>query len=237
MSAMSPLLESRPVSSVLAELADIASETLELQEVFDRIAAVVRQVIPFDNMGVVRIIDGQRAVAHATTVPESERAMCSGPQPLTSWSPRWRPRPGAHRRIDDGPRELDSSFPMDARVLQDGGLGSGLWEPFRRGDHFAGGVWLCSRAKHSFTDEHQEILKPIAALWGSGVEHGRIWEAERRRTERLDRTEALFAPLAESLDLREVFPRLSEGMRAILPHDFMVLTSLDVRARTIQVKA
>jgi transcriptional regulator with GAF, ATPase, and Fis domain len=230
-------IESLPLSSVLAELADIASETLELQEVFDRIAAVVRRLIPFDNMGVVRIIDGQRAVAHATTVPESERALCSGPMPLTSWSPRWRPRPGAHRRIDDGPRELDPSFPMDARVLHDGGLGSGLWEPFRRGDHFAGGVWLCSRAKHSFTDEHQEILKPIAALLGSAVEHWRIWDAERRRAERLDRTEALFATLADSLDVRDVFPKLSDGMQAILPHDFLVLTRLDVRARAIQVSA
>src|SRR5262249_47938802 len=86
-------------------------------------------------------------------------------------------------------------------------------------------------------DEHQEILKPIAALLGSAVEHWRIWDGERRRAERLQRTEALFATLAESLDVREVFPRLSQGMQPILPHGFMVLTRLDVRARTIQVTA
>src|SRR5262245_33145366 len=233
MSVADTYIESRAVSEVLAEIADIASETLELQEVFNRIAAVVRRVIPFDEMGVVRIVDGQRAVLHASTMPKA----CSGPMPLTCWSPRWRPRPGPNQRLDDAPRELDPSFPMDATVLQAGVLGSGMWEPFRRGNSFTGGVWLCSKTKHAFTDEHQEALKPIAALLGSAVEHWRIWDAERRRTERLDRTEALFVTLAESLDVREVFEKLSEGMKPILPHDFLVLTRVDVRARTIQISA
>jgi len=44
------------IGTVLSEIAAIASETLELQDVFDRVAASVRQVIPFDHMGVVRIV-------------------------------------------------------------------------------------------------------------------------------------------------------------------------------------
>jgi DNA-binding NtrC family response regulator len=39
------------LSGVLAEIAETASETLELQEVFDRVATAVRRLIPFDNMG------------------------------------------------------------------------------------------------------------------------------------------------------------------------------------------
>jgi transcriptional regulator with GAF, ATPase, and Fis domain len=125
---------------------------------------------------------------------------------------------------------------MDARLLEVG-LGSGLWEPFRRGKTFAGGVWLCSTATHAFNDEHQEILRPIAALLGSAVEHWRIWDAERRRRERLDRVETLLGTLAESLDVREVFQQLSAGMQPILPHDLMALTELDLRARTIRLVA
>jgi len=236
MSVTDSYIETRAVAGVLAEIADIASETLDLQEVFDRIAAAVRQVIPFDNMGVVRIIEGQRAVCHASTVPN--KGTCWGPMPLSAWSPRWRPRPGGFHRIDDAPRELDpGNFAMDAKVLAEGNVGSALWEPFRRGVPFTGGVWLGSQSKHAFCEEHQETLKPIAALLGSAVEHWRIWDAEKRRTERLDRTEALFTTLAESLDVRDVFARLSQGMRPILDHDFMVLTRVDVRARTIQVSA
>src|SRR4030095_15352905 len=84
---------------------------------------------------------------------------------------------------------------------------------------------------------HQEALRPIAALLGSAVEHWRIWDAERRRRERLDRIEPLLVTLAESLDVGDVFQALSDGMQDILPHDLLVLTELDMRARTIQVRA
>jgi GAF domain-containing protein len=235
--ATSSPIDSMTLAAVLAEIADIASETLELQEVFDRIGTAVRRVIPFENMGVVRILDGERAVLHATTVHHDEHsAKCFDPMPLSAWSPRWRPHAGPTRRIDDAGRELDPSFVMDAKVLE-GGLGSGLWEPFRRGNTFAGGVWLCSLDPHSFTDEHQETLKPIAALLGSAVEHWRMFETERRRQERLARIDALLKTLAESLDVREVFQRLSAGMQPILEHDLMVLTELDAQERAIRIKA
>ena len=107
---------------------------------------------------------------------------------------------------------------------------SSLWEPFRIGGGFGGGVWLSSYQPHAFTAEHQEVLRPIAALLGSAVEHWRIWDAERRRRERLEQLEALLGTLAESLDVREVFARISEGVQPILPHDLLVLTELDLRA-------
>jgi transcriptional regulator with GAF, ATPase, and Fis domain len=176
-------------------------------------------------------------VLHATTLPCTEaEAECNDPMPLTAWSPRWRPHAGPSRRIDDARAELDPAYALDAKVL-DGGMQAGLWEPFRRGETFVGGVWLCSYSKNAFTDDHQEALRPIAALLGSTVEHWRIWDAERRRQERLDRIDALVQTLAGSLAVGEVFPRLSADMQAILPHDFMVLTEHDVRARTIRVVA
>jgi len=238
MSVVTPSpVDSQTLASVLAEIADIASETLELQEVFDRIGMAVRRVIPFENMGVVRILDGERAVLHATTVRHDEHsAKCFDPKPLSAWSPRWRPHAGPTPRIDDAARELDPSYEMDAKVME-GGVGSGMWEPFRHGNLFAGGVWLCSHEPNSFNDEHQEALKPIAALLGSAVEHWRIFDTERRRQERLARIDALLKTLAESLDVREVFQNLSAGMQPILEHDLMVLTEIDVRARTIRIKA
>jgi hypothetical protein len=50
-------MDSQLVVRVLAEIAETASETLELQEVFNRVAASVRRLIPFEDMGVVRIVD------------------------------------------------------------------------------------------------------------------------------------------------------------------------------------
>jgi len=231
-------IDAQSVARVLAEIAEIASETLELQDVFDRIANSVRRVIPFDDMGVVRILDGDRAVLHAATAPcANPEGKRFEPMPLSAWSPRWRPHPGPTRKIDDARAELDPSFPMDAEVMKKCGLGSGMWEPFPRGQSFMGGVWMCAQETHAFTDEHQEVLRPIAALLGSAVEHWRIWDREHRRQQRLDRVEEVLGTLAASLDVREIFQRLSDEMQAILPHHMMVLTELDLQARTIRVAA
>jgi transcriptional regulator with GAF, ATPase, and Fis domain len=230
--ALSPTL-----AEVLAEIAETASETLELQDVFERVAVSVRELIPFDHMGIVRIVDGHRAVIHASTFPCNGRPLeCTEPMPLIYWSPRMRPRPGPNPRIDDAFEELNSSFPIDAQALK-GGMRSGMWEPFRPLRAFPGGVWLSAYRPHAFTAQHQALLRPIAALLGSAVEHWRIWDADRRRRDRIDRVENLLGTVAASLDVREVFERLSDEIRPILPHDLMVLTELEVRTRTIRIAA
>ena len=196
-------MDPQVVARVLTKIAETASETLELQEVFDRVATSVREVIPFDHMGVVRILEGERAVLHATTVPcEDGEAKCSEPVPLSSWSPRLRPEMAPKRRIDDAEIELDRSFPRDADILQHG-VRSALWEPFRSGSSFSGGVWMCSLRPRAFADEHQDVLRPIAALLGTAVEHWRIWDTDQRRRQRIDQLETLLGTtLAESLDVR-----------------------------------
>jgi transcriptional regulator with GAF, ATPase, and Fis domain len=246
MSVAAPPTDPQSLTGVLSEIAAIASETLELQEVFGRVAAAVRQVIPFDHMGVVRIVDGDRSVKHAATFEPCPGAAamanvdpkfpCGEPAPLTIWSERMRPRPGAIRRIDDARLELDPTFPGDAEILKNGSR-SILWEPFRNTGAFSGGLWLSSFRPNAFNDEHQEHLRPIAALLGTAVEHWRIWDAERRRRDRIDRIEEPLRMLAHSLDVAEIFPRLSAEMQPILAHDLMVLTALDTRAHTIRIIA
>ena len=233
MKAATPI-DAESVTRVLSQIADIASETLELDEVFDRVADAVRKLIPFENMGVVRIVDGDQVMLHASTMDCGGK--CYEPLPLGAWSPRWRPRPESFARINDARAELDATFFMDARVIE-GGLGSGLWAPFRLGNAFVGGVWLSSPTTHAFHDEHEEVLQPIAAILGSAVEHWEIWDKERRRRERLERVESVLVTLAESLDVTEIFEQLSERVKAIVPHDLMSLTELDTRAKTIRVSA
>jgi len=133
-----------------------------------------------------------------------------------------RPRSGPNPRIEDAEKEFDRSFVMDAKALE-GGVRSALWEPFRS-EALRGGVWLCSYRPYAYTDAHQELLRPIAALLGSAVEHWRIWDVERRRLERLEQLETLLSPLAESLDVREVFTRISQAVQPVLPHHLLALT-------------
>src|SRR5215813_3304137 len=186
-------IDAQTVASILTEIAETASETLELQDVFGRIAASVRRAIPLDHMGVVRIVNGA-AIKQASTFgtwaawkdgqmeasPEPEpgcSAACMHPCSLDIWSPRIRPQPGPIPRVNDTRAELDPSFEGDARILESGAR-STMWEPFRTDKGFVGGVWVSASEPRAFTDEHQEILRPVAALLGTAVEHWRIWDAE-----------------------------------------------------------
>jgi len=63
MTLAAPPIDAQLLAGVLSEIAETASETLELQDVFDRVATSVRRIIPFDNMGVVRLVDDARAVS------------------------------------------------------------------------------------------------------------------------------------------------------------------------------
>ncbi|MGE5236806.1 MAG: sigma 54-interacting transcriptional regulator [Acidobacteriota bacterium] len=231
-----------PLGEVLAEIAELASRTLELQDVLDQVADSVRRLIPLDHMKVVRIVGADRAVVHATTWSAADSrcemrvARCWEPIPLTAFSPRLRPRAEPIPPLADAEVELDPAYPADRRILS-GGVRSALWEPFRARQRFAGGILVSSSKAHAFTGEHQETLRPIAALLGSAVEHWRIWDAERRRRERLDLMETLLGTVAGSLDVREVFERLSAEMRPVLAHDLAGLTELDVRAGTLRVVA
>ncbi len=231
------VVDAQKVAEVLSRIAALASETMELQEVFDRVAAAAGELIAFDTMGVVRAIDAERAAIHACTFPCQDR-QSDRPNiiPMTAWSPRLRPRPAPSPRIEDALVEFDPDFPFDAQALR-GGVRSGLWEPFRMGASHWGGVWLAAGRPYAFTDEDQELLRPIAALLGAAVEHWRIWDAERRRRTRLEQLETLFATLAESLDVREVFTRLSDEVKPILPHDLLALTELDVASQSFRVVA
>ena len=231
-------IDTQSIAPVLTEIAGIASETLELPDVFGRIAISLRKLIPFDNMGVVRMVDEEHAVIHASTFRHEHHSIESAEPmsiPLDAWSPRMRPRPSSNR-FDDAQNELDAAFHVDARALA-GGVRSGMWEPFHSADVFRGGVWLASYEPRAFSEEHQALLRPIAALLGSAVEHWQIVNAERQRRERLEQVEKLMGTLAESLDVREVFQRLSAELQTILPHHLMNLTEMVLRTRTIQIVA
>ena len=235
-------MDQRALIRALGEIASAAAETLDLQGVFDRVADSIREVIAFDHMGVVRLVGDDHAVMHATTVrveacvDEVPAAEVPHAKPLSDWSPRIRPTLEPLPCVSDAQEELDAGFPVDAKILA-GGVRSSMWQPFSSREGFNGGVWLASCEPDAFREEHQEVLAPIAALLGSAVEHWRIWDAERRRRERLDRLETVLGALAESLDVREVFERTSEAVRPVLDHDVLVLTELQEDGKSYQFVA
>ena len=228
---VAPSIDAEDVVRVLSEIAQVASVKEDLPEILGRVATAIRRVIPFDNMGVVRIVDDERAVNHASTTPGHV-----DPIALTSWSPRIRPRPGPYPRVEDARVECDPTFPIDAKFLE-WGLLSSIWEPILSTETLRGGVWLGSRQPHAFTHDHQNVMAPIAALLATAIEHWLIRDAERRRLERLEEVESLLGTITVSLDVRDVLEQLLTVAQRIVPHHLSGVSEIDDRARTGRVIA
>src|SRR5262245_18003660 len=142
-------VDDNSVAGVLSEIVDITSEALALPEIIGRVACSLRKLIVFQDMSVIRIVDGERACLYG---PDRRAEVA-----LSCWSPKWRPRSSPFR-IGEARTELDPAFPMDAEALNSG-LESGIWEPFPRGTDVLGGVWLSANITQAFDERHQEVLK------------------------------------------------------------------------------
>ena len=226
------------LGAVLAEIAETASETLELQAVFERVATAIRRLVPLDNMGVVRILEGQWAVMHATTrpVPGGRRRVHrpgAAHRLVAAPAPAARPdRAHRRRRASSSTRPSRSTPPSSAAACAP--------RSGSRSAPAAASAAASGRARTSRTPSPPSTRRrcgrsprcsaPRSSTGGSGTPSAGAASASTQ-------LEARLGTLAESLDVREVFARISEGVQAILPHDLLVLTELDARRRTLRIVA
>ncbi len=225
--------ESDPLARALGEIARIVAETLELKEVFARVAAAAGTVLPFDLMGLSRLEgpDTLTLYSFVGNVPGPPLVI-----PLDQFSPAVRPSGTGAQRFDDLAKVLDPSFPQDRKIQSDG-MRSALINPLLRGDQPIGFVYVASKRPAAFTALHEAALRPIAGLLSLALEHERLWNLDGARRRRLDAIDSLFLTLSESLDVRGVFNQVSEVVKPVLTHDRLMLTSLSADRSEITVDA
>jgi transcriptional regulator with GAF, ATPase, and Fis domain len=233
--ATSASLDPDPLAAALSRIAHVVSETLELKEVFARVAEAAATVLPFDTMGVTRSEspDTMKVYAVAGSITPADTARVAR---LSDFSPAIRPQVAGSGVIEDAARLLDPAFPMDRDILQRG-VRSILRAPLFRGGQLAGTCWFTSNRPGVFTAEHESAARPIADLLGLALEHERLWSLEAARRRRLDAIDSLLPTLAGTLDVRGIFNRVSEIVQPVLSHDRLMLTSLSEDRSEITVDA
>ena len=209
-----------PLVGVLTEIARTVTETLSLPDVFARVAAAARRVLPFDAAGVVRIVDGPALLSWGLTTPDgAEAGRRYGRDDV---SPLLWPGAASPRRIDEAAVALDATRQADREIL-DAGMRSMLVATIVRGDVPLGDLWFASRAPGGFSPADEPTAQAIADILSATLEHERLAEEERRRVRRHRKLDALASALARALDVREVFDQVSAIAREVLPHDRMTL--------------
>jgi len=231
----SAVLDADPLPSALSRIARIVSGTLELKEVFSQVAEAAREVLPFEAMGVCRLEGANSlrnyAVAGHTVESDPAEVIC-----LEDFSPAIRPQPGATQRLDAAPEKLDSGFLMDRKFLAKG-VQSMLASSLMSGPRYSGEVWFISPIAGAFTARHERAARAIADILSLSLEHERLWSLDVARRRRLDAIDSLLPALAQTLDVRGVFNRVSEIVQPVLPHDRLILTSVSADGRDLIVEA
>jgi transcriptional regulator with GAF, ATPase, and Fis domain len=210
---------------VVAAVARLIGETLELRQVFARVAEAALGALSFDRMNVF-LWEGPKALRHhavaVTTVdgPGDEEGRLL---PRDDCSPRfW--REFAVDRVD-AERELDRAYLRDREIL-DSGIRSIVRGRLRSGGRTLGILAFYSRQPEAFKSEHEPVVAALADLLSAALEHERLWAIERERNRRAVALEALLPTLAQALDIRQVFKQVSEITQGVIAHDMLVLSLL-----------
>jgi transcriptional regulator with GAF, ATPase, and Fis domain len=205
----------------LAAVARTLGESIDLRQVFARVAEAARTAVPFERMRVLlEEDDGLRVYA-------SERDGAPGWEdghlvPRSDISTQfW--HDFVVERLDV--RQLDPAYTWDRETIESG-FRSVVRAMLRSGPRRLGVLGFASRQRDAFTAEHEVVVLALADLLAAALEHERMWNEERRRRQRGDALECLLPTLAKSMDIREIFNQISEVVQTIIPHDFVGLVFL-----------
>jgi Nif-specific regulatory protein len=218
------------LATVLSAIARTVAESLELKDVFSRVAEMAREVLPYDAMGVNVAEDSDAPFDDLENVRFSAYAAVSERGPTETPSSYMRSdvspplrlgRVGKVARYADVLPELDSSYQLDRKILEYGRRS--LIVTLLPGARPLGSIWFAAKEAGVYTEEDESTLLAIADLVALGIQHERLFRKEQERRRRSEALEALLPTLTKALDIREVFHQLSEAIATILPHDRMAL--------------
>jgi transcriptional regulator with GAF, ATPase, and Fis domain len=222
----------------LEGLTRVLGRSLNVADIFERLADEVRPVLDFDVMGVGVLASGGRdfeMLAEVDNAPGPSRTPARMPLEHFSFAPRL--EAGEVVVIHDARDELVPALPGDRLILDDGGCAI-VAVPLWFGERVAGALYFGKRRASWFDAADVEIAVGIAAHVALAVQHQRLAEEQRRlvqaeeRARQLEeRVEALSEALGERFGFERIIgraPALREALaRAarVAPTDTTVLVT------------
>jgi transcriptional regulator with GAF, ATPase, and Fis domain len=195
-------------SAVLTAVARIVADAPALRDVIGRVAVTLRDAISFERLHLLRL-----------DRPESFVLYIADPEGHLS---------------EEGHRIVDSD---EAGVAADETCASKIVASVRLGPRVFGAFWLTSSTPQAFPDTVQPLLDAVADVLVLAFQRNAIVERDRLRGERIESLRGLLHTMAGALDIRSVFPQVSDVVRAGLPHDIIAITSWATDFSTFRVYA
>jgi Nif-specific regulatory protein len=194
----------------LEGFARILGASLNVRDVFERLAEAVRPVLDFDLMGVSLVSASGRELEVLAKVTNFEAEATPARIPLEDFSFSSKVGAGEVILIHDAPVELDRDRPGDRRII-DGGGRSCLCVPLWFGERVGGALHFGKQRPYWFDRTDAEIAKGIAAQLVLALQHQRLAEEQGRLAlveDRARRLEERLESLQDELGERYGFDRI-----------------------------
>jgi transcriptional regulator with GAF, ATPase, and Fis domain len=195
--------------------------SLNVRDVFVRLAEAVRPVLDFEIMGVVVVSASGREVEMLAEVDDSPMMETPERIPLEDFSLADRLLAGETVLVHDAPVELDRNYPGD-RLIIDGGGRSSLIAPLVFTARVGGALYFGKRRPLWFDRMDVEVAIAVAARVVLAIQHQRLAEEQRRlasvetHAKRLEqRLESLRDELGERYGFDRIIGR-SPALREVL---------------------
>jgi transcriptional regulator with GAF, ATPase, and Fis domain len=186
------------------------ARALDVREVFQHLSAIAGQIVPHDEASLaIATDDGSQYRLYASTGHGDPEVVGRD----------------HHCLLQDPtvPRVLDS-VPGPER-----GLRSGVTAPVFIDDTVVGVFGLFSRRSHAYSAHDLALAQRLADYVAVGLAHQRLAETarraavEREHTASIESSVELLRTISGVLDIRTVFPQVSEIANKVLPHDLLTM--------------
>jgi transcriptional regulator with GAF, ATPase, and Fis domain len=225
------------LQTALSAVARAIADSLELKEVWARVAEACRTVVPYDGMGVSRLEPGDRVRVTATTGFPAAENMIHLVFSRSDYSPSfWPDADDFLVLVHETREELDPAFAVDRDVLERG-FRSVMRLPIGRGQGKVGTLVLTAYEPGRFSEEHGHALAVVGELVSLALNHERLASRLRERRKRREALERLIPTLAGTLDVRAVFDQVAHIAQDIIPHDYVRVGLLSEDGRRIRIHA
>jgi transcriptional regulator with GAF, ATPase, and Fis domain len=191
------------------DLLPALARTLDVRDIFQHLSRVAARIVPHDeaNLGLLAD-DGSRFHLYASTRPGGRDVIC-------------RDHPCGGR--DPAVAQL-FDIPGDDR-----GLRAGICAPVRIDQKVVGVFGLLSRQPGAYSTRDLTLAQRLADYIAVALAHQRLAETarqaavEREQTASIESSVELLRAIAGVLDIRTVFPRVSEIANKALAHDLLTM--------------
>ncbi|UHQ19166.1 sigma 54-interacting transcriptional regulator [Lysobacter sp. KIS68-7] len=206
--------------AALAGIARAIADSLEVRDVWDRVADACRTLVPFDAMGIVRLLEDGSVQAVAAAGEAEPKGLVGRIFPRSGYSPAfWPDEERFVVLMRDTAQHLDPAYMLDKLALERG-YRSALRVPLGHGRQRLGSVLLVSHAPDAFDESHASALLVIAELASLALAHQGLAETLAEETSRsaeararAEHLERRVQALAEELESRSPHRALGQSAR------------------------